>query len=496
MEQEFSLQINNISKSFGGIHALQDVSFNIRKGHIHALCGENGAGKSTLMKILSGELKRDSGEMLLNGNPIIWNSPHDALCGGIVIIAQELNPLLDMSIAENIFLQREPTRFGILDRNTLHRKAEEALKYFDLEFDVRTKMSELSVAQAQLVEIVKAISYNSEVIIMDEPTSAIGEQETKKLFDIIQKLKQEEKTIIYISHRMKEIFSIADDVTILRDSKHIITTSLKTLSPDELISHMIGQKITSSYFVTPKPLVETQPLLTVKNLSKKNRFNNINFILNEKEILGVFGLMGSGRSSMLNTIFGVEYPDEGKVILKDKSIDYQSPQKAISAGLGFVTEDRKGSGLIIDLSVQHNISLPSLTFLSYFGGLINKNKEKNKVEDMISTFNIKTSSPRQAVVNLSGGNQQKVVLGKWVLTSPEVLLLDEPTRGIDVGAKQEIYQFMNDYVEEGKGIIIVSSELPEIIAMSHRVLVFRKGKLVAERVRSEFNQDEFMNLVS
>ncbi len=490
-----ALQIQHVSKSFGGIQALSDVSFTVTKGTVHALCGENGAGKSTLMKILSGEIKKYDGKILLDDTVIQWNSPHDALYGGIATIAQELNPLLDMTIAENIFLGREPATMGFLNRKLMYAKAKKALSYFDLDFDVSKKLRELSIAQIQLIEIVKAISYNSEVIIMDEPTSAIGEQETQRLFAIIRKLKQENRTIIYISHRMNEIYTIADDVTVLRDGQHIISTHLADLSSDELVYNMIGQKISSSYFVPPKPLQKKSPLLDVVTISKKQRFTHTSFTLHKKEILGIFGLMGSGRSTLLKMLFGIEKFDEGAVLLEGKEIDCSNPAKAVSSGLGFVVEDRKEMGLIIDHPIRSNLTLSSLPSLS-FGGFIKRFEERQKVTATMNAFNIKAESQAQATNSLSGGNQQKVVIGKWVLTSPSVLLLDEPTRGIDIGAKHEIYQFMNKYIEDERGIIMVSSELPEILAMSHRVLLCKKGCIIAERERADFDQEEFMRLIS
>lgn len=496
MNNLYSLHIKNISKSFGGIHALNGISFDVKKGQIHALCGENGAGKSTMMKILSGELQKDKGEVLLDGINIHWNSPHDAIKGGVVIIPQELNPLLDMTIAENIFLGREPHVVGFLSKKKMYEDAKNILAYFDLTFDAHTKMKELSIAQIQLVEIAKAISYDSKVIIMDEPTSAIGEHEAKILFDIMRKLQKSNKTIIYISHIMKEIYTIADCVTILRDGNHIITTPLSDFPQEELVAHMIGKKLHSSYFVKPNPIQAKKPLLRVEHFTKKGLFHDVNFTLHQGEILGIFGLMGSGRSSMMRSLFGVIPVDTGSVRLYDKNIKNISPKHAIKSRLGFVTEDRKGTGLIVDHSVRDNASLPSLDRISFLGGIINTNEEKKQVHHIIDFFHIKVSSYLQQVVHLSGGNQQKVVLGKWALLNPYVFLLDEPTRGIDVGAKQEIYQFMNEYVKEGKGIIIISSELPEIMAMSHRILTFKKGSIVAEHMRDDFNQEKFMSIVS
>lgn len=496
MNDDFVLKIRHVSKHFGGSHALRDVSFQVRRGCVHALCGENGAGKSTLMKILSGELQKDSGEILLNNNAVTWYSPKESLRGGIAIIAQELNPIFDMSIAENIYLGREPT-FGkyFVNKKLLHYHAEMALQRLGLRLDVSKKMRSLSLAQIQLVEIAKAISWNSDVLIMDEPTSAIGEEETKILFDITRKLKEARKTIIYISHRMKEIFTIADAFTVLRDGAHIITKAIAGLSEETMISHMIGKKVHSAYFVKLKPLVQHKELLVVRNARKKGVFHNVEFSVHENEILGFFGLMGSGRSEVLKTLFGITTLDSGEVYLQGTRLNYTSPRKVIKAGIGCVTEDRKASGLVLEHSVRENGTLPSLASLCY-KGFIHKQAEKKCVSNIIRRFNIKVHSHRQEVWSVSGGNQQKIVFGKWILAEPRILFLDEPTRGVDIGAKQEIYQFMNDYVRKGNAIIMVSSELPEMLAMSHRVLIFNKGHIVAQRTRAEFNQAEFMHLAS
>ncbi len=493
---ESILDIVNVSKRFGGVKALQDISFSIEKGSVHALCGENGAGKSTMVKILSGEVQKDSGEIFFKQSPIHWHSPREALHGGITIIAQELRPLLDMSIAENLFLGREPVHRGsFLDKKKLIRDSEAALEKFDLNISVHSPMRSLSLAQMQIIEIIKAISRNSEVLIMDEPTSAIGEQETEKLFEIIDNLKSQHKTIIYISHRLKEIYSIADRITVLRDGMHMRSLPASELSTEELISQMIGKKVRSSYFVQPRALTEKKTLLQVKNFTKQKKFRNISFSLHEKEILGIFGLMGSGRSSFLEAFFGISSLDEGRLYLREKELSLQSPAQSIQQHVACVTEDRKASGLILAHSVRNNISLPSLqTAPQKF--FLRKAQERSKAESIVKKFRIKISSLLQETHSLSGGNQQKIALGKWILTSPEILLLDEPTRGIDVGAKQEIYSFMNEYTNTGKGIIMISSELPEILAMSHRVLIFKKGEIVAERERENFDSEEFMHLAS
>ncbi len=488
------LDVKGISKSFAGVRALDKVSFALRRGSVHVLCGENGAGKSTLMNILMGIRPRDEGEVLLNGKNVNFSSPKQALESGMSIIEQELSPIGEMTVAENIFLGREPVGSGLfIDYAKMNEMAKKALQELETDINPEEKMKRLRLAQVQLVEIAKAISYNSDVIIMDEPTSAIGEKETEKLFKVIRRLKDQGKSFIYITHRMKEIFEIADEITVLRDGTYVGTGPKDDFDRNKLISLMIGRKIEGEYYKnnTPGP----KPVLDVSGFSRRGEFEDIAFQLKEGEILGVFGLMGSGRSEFFNALYGVTQADAGTVRLNDAPLRIRSPRDALRAGIAYVTEDRKMSGLVLTSSVAHNISIASLRAIKKFFFIDGKSEEK-KVAAMISTFEIKTPSARQTVKNLSGGNQQKVVLGRWTLTDPKILLLDEPTRGIDVGAKREIYRFMSDFASGGKSIVMISSELPEILGMSDRIVVFKEGRIAGIVPRSEASQELLMHLAT
>ncbi|MDR2392210.1 MAG: sugar ABC transporter ATP-binding protein [Planctomycetota bacterium] len=488
------LGMDGAEKHFHGVHALKGVSIQLRRGTVHAICGENGAGKSTLMKILMGVYSADSGNMYLKGNPVRFLSPRQALDAGIAIIEQELTPIPDMTVAENIFLGREPMRAGIfVNYSELNRLAVEILDRIRIRLDPARKMKTLSVAEVQLVEIAKALSYNSEVLIMDEPTSALGERETDVLFEIIDSLKAAGKGIFYISHRLKEIFRIADEITILRDGEYICTKTVSELDQDTLVSLMISRKLEGQYIKENVP--GNEPLLTVDKLFSRNRHNPISLELRQGEILGIYGLVGAGRSEFLESVFGVTRPDGGEIRVKGKRVTHDSPYAAIRNGLAFVTEDRKLSGLALILSVRDNTSITSVRKFNK-GPFVRRRREALQVREAIDFFGIKTPSERQLVRNLSGGNQQKVVLGRWLLSKPEIMLMDEPTRGIDVGAKREIYKFMSDFAGKGNGIILVSSELPEIMGMSDRVLVFKDGSLAGEVKKSEASEELLMKMAT
>jgi len=488
------LDVKGISKSFAGVRALDKVSFSLRPGSVHVLCGENGAGKSTLMNILMGIRPRDEGEVLLRGKNVNFTSPKQALEAGMSIIEQELSPIGEMTVAENIFLGREPVGSGLfIDYGKMNEMAKKALQELETDIDPEVKMKRLRLAQVQLVEIAKAISYNSDVIIMDEPTSAIGEKETEKLFKVIRRLKEQGKSFIYITHRMKEIFEIADEITVLRDGAFVGNGPRESFDRNKLISLMIGRKIEGEYYKTNTPGLN--PVLQVEGFSRTGEFEDVAFELKEGEILGVFGLMGSGRSEFFNALYGVTRASGGAVRLNGSSLRVRSPRDALRAGLAYVTEDRKMSGLVLSSSVAHNISIASLKAIRKFF-FIDRKSEEEKVAAMISTFEIKTPSSRQTVKNLSGGNQQKVVLGRWTLTGPKILLLDEPTRGIDVGAKREIYRFMSDFASQGKSIVMISSELPEILGMSDRIVVFKEGRIAGIVPRSEATQELLMHLAT
>lgn len=491
---EYVLQATGIKKTFSGVVALKRGELNLRKGTIHALCGGNGAGKSTFLNVLMGIYARDEGEILLNSLPVKFSSPSQALKAGISFISQELEPVPDMTVAENIYLGREPKKLGGLVVNKELMEADTNKLLQDLKFDISASslMRELSLSQIQLVEIAKAISYNARIIIMDEPTSAIGEQEVDDLFETMHQLKASGTSIIYVSHRMNELFRIADDYSIFRDGQFIQSGAMKEINHHELINLILGSELEEEYAKFNQ--LTDSPLLRVHQLENEEAFSSIDLTLYQGEILGVFGLMGAGRSEFLETLFGIREPSQGEIELSGERYRPQSPKQAMDKGLALVTEDRKGSGLFLEASVLKNISYASLNQFSRWG-LVKLNQEQTVSDDMFDRFSIKATKDME-VKSLSGGNQQKVVLAKWMATQPKVLLLDEPTRGVDVGAKREIYQFMSQFAREGKAIILVSSEIPEILGMSDRVIVFRKGKVTGELSREELTQEALSRLAS
>jgi inositol transport system ATP-binding protein len=490
------LEMNDISKSFPGVKALKNVSLRVQEGTVHALMGENGAGKSTLMKILAGMYQQDSGEILYNGKELKLKDPKDALTNGIAMIHQELSPVLEMTIGENIYLGREPierhTRF--VNYKKMYQDAEKLLHSLELTLDPRTKMSGLSVAEMQMVEILKAVSYESKIIIMDEPTSAITDREVEKLFGIIKYLKKQNKAIIYISHKMDEIFQISDEITVFRDGSHIATKAAAELTKDSLITMMVGRKLTEMF---PKEgdFSSAESVLSVRNVSAKGKFRNVSFELKKGEILGISGLMGSGRTEMMEALFGLTPLEQGEIHINGAKVNISSPTDAIDHGLAFVTEDRKSLGLFLSMSLLKNISIGSLKGLTN-GGFLKEKKERSVVREFIDSLRIKAYSPDQVVETLSGGNQQKVVLAKWLLTKPKILILDEPTRGIDVGAKTEIYKLMSQLANESMAIIMISSEMPEVLGMSDRIVVFHEGIVAGELKRGEATQEKILELAT
>lgn len=494
METDTLLEVRGLSKYFPGVKALDDVDFRLDYGSVHAVCGENGAGKSTLMNVLMGLYQRDAGEIYIHGEPVYFLSPKQALDAGIAIIEQELNPVPEMSVAENMFLGRENTKFGLwMDYKSLEERAAEVLAELGVKIDPWTKIKELSLAQVQLVEIAKAISYDSEIIIMDEPTSAIAERDAERLFELIQVLKAKGKGIIYVSHRMKEIFTISDTVTVLRDGKYIGTRPTKEITRADVVNMMIGRKLEEEYVKSNTVTEDTA--LQVRNLTKRGVFEGISLDVRRGEILGIFGLMGSGRSEFFEALFGADPADSGEIYIFGERKKHLRPRDAMRNGIALVTEDRKQSGLVLKSSVRDNIALPNLRTLSD-GPFINGRREVEAVKKIADQFRVKTPSLNQLVSRLSGGNQQKVVLSKWLLRAPQILLLDEPTRGIDVGAKREIYAFMSEFANRGNAVIMISSELPEVLAMSDRIVVFRGGHKVGERPRGDVTQEQLMHLAS
>ncbi len=484
------LQVHNISKSFSGVKVLDNITFTLVGGEVHALLGENGAGKSTFMKILMGLIQPDAGKIFLEGNEVKHSNVHDMMKRGISMIHQEILMVSELTVAQNIFLGKETHRFNWLNESDIYQKSQRLLKTLNVEIDARTKMKYLSIADRQMVEIAKAISNKAKVIIMDEPTSALSDREVSTLFDIIQDLKNKGVSIIYISHKMDEIYKISDRITVLRDGKYITTKNTHELPQNELISMMVGREITNLF-----PEIETvrgDIILTVKNLAKKGKFENINFEVCAGEVLGIAGLVGAGRTEIALSIAGLDTFDSGTVLIDGKETNIKSPKDAMKYGIGYVSEDRKALGFIPHLSVKNNITLSSTPMFSY-GWFMSDSTEESLALQMNNDLKIRASSIQQKVLNLSGGNQQKVVIGKVLLSNPKIIILDEPTRGIDVGAKFEIYKLINDLKSKGLAIIIISSELPEILGMSDRILVLSKGKQTAILSKSEATQEKIMH---
>ncbi|MBP7073554.1 MAG: ATP-binding cassette domain-containing protein [Clostridia bacterium] len=486
------IQMRGITKEFPGVKALKSVDFNVYKGKTMALIGENGAGKSTLMKILTGVYEKTSGEISLNGEPVLIRNTREALNMGIAIIHQELNLLPNLSIAENIFLGREPVnRLGKIQWSKLFKAAKENMDRLGITERPETLVGDLSIGKQQMVEIAKALSLNARVIVMDEPTGALTDKETESLFKVIGELKAEGRSIVYISHRLKEIFRICDDVTVMRDGQLIAEHPIHEVDEDKIIEMMVGRKLSEQY-----PRVTCQrgkALLEVRNLTN-SYVKDISFSLSSGEIVGLAGLMGSGRTELARTIYGVLDMDSGEILIQGKPVNIKSPGQAISNGIAYVSEDRKGNGVVLGLNVKENISLSVLQKLSGIFGIIDKKKEEADALESIKKMSIKTSGVRQLVKNLSGGNQQKVSLSKSLVTSPKILILDEPTRGVDVGAKKEIYDIINQFKKAGMAILMISSEIPEILGMSDRVMVMHEGRLTGCLEREAADQESIMRL--
>ncbi|WP_394992504.1 sugar ABC transporter ATP-binding protein [Emticicia sp.] len=488
------LQVQNLSKAFLGMKALDNIQFDLKKGEVHALMGENGAGKSTFMKILMGLLTPDSGEIIFEGEALKKYNVNEILHKGISMIHQEILVVPELTVAQNIFLGRESNYWNWLNDNRINQKAQELLKSMGVNINAQSKIKNLSIAEMQMVEIAKAISNNAKVIIMDEPTSALSDKEVSMLFKIIKDLKSKGVAIIYISHKMDEIYEITDRITILRDGKYIATKNTSELDKNELIALMVGREIESLFPVNNSIRVETEcspAVLSVQNLNKKGKFKDINFEVFAGEVLGIAGLMGAGRTEIARAIFGLDKFDSGEITLNGQRIKIKSPQDAIKKGIGYVSEDRKALGFIPALSVKENISLSSLADFSK-AWFVNATNEKEATTQLANDLKIKATSINQKVMNLSGGNQQKVVIGRVLLSSPSIIILDEPTRGIDVGAKFEIYKLIKQLTEKGVAIIMISSELPEILGMSDRILVLSKGKQTALLSKKEATQEKIM----
>ena len=488
------LEVMGLKKHFGGVAALSDGRFTLKAGSVHALCGGNGAGKSTFLTIVMGIQQRDAGVIKVQGKEVVFDKPSDALAAGISIIEQELSPVPAMTVAENMFLGREPVAaFGRVDFATMNHNAQAILD--ELQFDISPKslMMDLTVAELQLVEIAKSLSYDAEVIIMDEPTSALGGAEVDQLFTAIERLKAAGKGIIYVSHRLSEIFEIADSYTVFRDGCFVGEGEISDVSRQDLIQMIVGRPMTEEFVKENTPTDEVT--LTVTGLNAKDWVKDVSFNVHRGEIVALYGLMGSGRSEIFERLFGLSEDKGGEITLFGETVKINSPSEAIAKGLAFVTEDRKGSGLILSGDVRSNICLAQLDLLSV-GPAMNSYREAAAASRMIDMFKIKTASDRLPVSGLSGGNQQKVVLGKWFLTAPKVLLLDEPTRGVDVGAKREIYRVMSNFAQSGGTVVMISSETDEVLGMADRVVVMRDGRVSGELVRSELKAETLLHLAA
>ena len=492
--QEVILRMQGIRKTFPGVVALDNVNLDVRSGTVHSLMGENGAGKSTLMKCLIGMYTPDEGTVELAGDIVRFKDTKDGLEHGISMIHQELSPVPEMMVAENIWLGREPRgRLGLLSPAAMFRKTRELFDEWKIDIDPRARMKDLTVSKQQMVEIAKAISYDAKIIIMDEPTSAIPEREVAHLHGMIKRLTDFGVAIIYITHKMDEVFRISDDITVFRDGKHVGSYPAKELDRDKLIKLMVGRELTDLF---PKEEAEIgEVVLSVKGLNRGAVVKDVSFELHRGEILGLAGLMGAGRTEVLETIFGIEKADSGEVVLNGKTLRIKQPSDAIRAGMALLTEDRKLNGIMGVLSVRDNITAAALPRYSP-RGVLHVGEMRKDSEDQREKLRIKTPSLSQLIKNLSGGNQQKALISRWLLTVPDVLMIDEPTRGIDVGAKSEIHRLMSMLAQEGKAIIMVSSELPEVLGMSDRILVMHEGRISGELSREEANQESVMHLAT
>ena len=488
-EAPLALRMRGIAKAFPGVQALAGVDLEVRSGEVHVLLGENGAGKSTLMKILSGALQRDAGTIEIDGRAVALANPREARDARIAIIHQELALVPGMTVAENIYLGRAPTRFGLLDHGPMVRGASELLARLGSTTDPNELVGTLSIAQQQLVEIARALSLDARILIMDEPTSALTERETARLFETIRSLTARGVAIIYISHRLDEIFAIGDRITVLRDGRHVVTQPIIAADRRELVRLMANRDVDE--LVPASTRVAGKLRLRIENLSHGAALHGVSFGVRSGEIVGFAGLLGAGRTEIARAVFGLELDVSGRIFVDDREVTIRSPRDAIAAGIGFVTEDRKREGLVLGRSVRDNVALPILSRLARLG-VVRSRHEHSTAEDAVRDLNIRTPSVRQLAVHLSGGNQQKIVLAKWLATGARILFLDEPTRGIDVGSKQEIYLLINQLAADGVAIVLMSSDLPEVLGLSDRVLVMREGRIAGEFARADATPEAVM----
>ncbi len=493
MGNEYVMETRDIRKVFPGVVALDGISLKFRPGSVHALMGENGAGKSTLMKILSGMYKPTEGIVLYKGVETEFNAPIESIRLGIAMIHQELSPVPHRSVMENVWLGREPLIKGspFVDHRKMHDDTKRLLDDLELSIDPRIEMAKLTVAKMQMVEIAKAVSYNADVVIMDEPTSSLTKGEVEHLFKIIRRLREQGKAIIYISHKMDEIFAISDEVSVLRDGKYVGTYPAAELTTDKLIALMVGRELNEMFPKVECPITDVK--LQVKNLSSPGAFQDISFEVRKGEILGFAGLVGAGRTEVMETLFGMRHKSAGSVLIDDKPVDIRAPEDAIKHKMALLTEDRRLSGIFPMLDIKDNMIMAVIDrYRNRLGKFLNHSQIRNECGEYRQKIKIKTPSLEQKIMNLSGGNQQKVLVARWLMSEPEILILDEPTRGIDVGAKAEIHTLITNLAAKGKAIILVSSELPEILGMSDRIAVMREGKLTGIVERKDATQEVVM----
>ena len=488
------IEMRGIDKAFGTNQVLKNAGFELRDGEIHALMGENGAGKSTLMKILTGVYTRDAGTVTVDGQEVVYKSPQEAEKAGIVFIYQELNVLFDLTVEENLFMGKEITKaFGVCDKKAMRQKAQDIMDKMGVNIPVNAVMSDLSVGQQQMVEICKALMVNAKVLIMDEPTAALTESETEVLFEVIESLKKKGVSIVYISHRMEEIFRLCDRITILRDGQYVGTENIRDINMDGVVQMMIGREIGERY--PQRDVTIGEEVIRVEGLTHEKLFRDVGFSVRAGEVLGVSGLMGAGRTEIMQAIFGNLPTVSGKIFIEGKEVHIKNPKQAIEAGIGFITEDRKTEGLLLEKSIAENIELCNLEKVSK-KTVLSKAKGAALVKRGIEEFRIRCFGPDHECHNLSGGNQQKVVLAKWIYTDPKILILDEPTRGVDIGAKKEIYSVINDMAAKGVAVIMVSSELPEVLGMSDRIMVVHEGQVTGIIDGKTADQTKVMTLAT
>lgn len=489
------LKLDGVSKEFPGVKALSSVSFDLRAGEVHAVCGENGAGKSTLMKIISGVYQPNSGSITYKGAPVQFASTLESEAAGIAIIHQELNLVPHLSVAENIYLAREPRRGFLVDRKKLIADTKRCLDRLGVNIDPNVQVRTLSVAQCQMVEIAKALSLDAYVLIMDEPTSSLTEQEAQLLFKVIRELKSQGTGIIYISHRLDEMQEIVDRVTVLRDGRYVSTDDFTDLTVDEIVARMVGRSLEEK-FPEPTRQPADDVIFSVKGLTRRDSFQDISFSVRRGEILGFAGLMGAGRTEVARAIFGADPLDSGTIVLDDKEVAITDPRSAIEAGIAYLSEDRKTQGLAITLPVDANMVMARMQAVSNRFGVIDRKQVRDSSQHYVDLLSIKTPSLSQPVRLLSGGNQQKIIIGKWLFREPRVMFFDEPTRGIDVGAKFAIYQIMDELAARGIAVVLISSELPEVLGMTDRIAVFHGGRIAATLTTKDTNQEEIMHYAS